>query len=210
MMMHSKLCTYIHKKLVRSLDKIRILGLREYIKAKLQGKRAKALIIAKEIEEKAANPIKYDPYLMIRGRDRIAYIQEHFKRNEKYLNLIKDAFRSEGAPMMLVIYPYGIHVGPDQWGTGRVYWGFEKGRVYDDYYALDMLEDYAKRNGMPCINLLPDFLKHKNERLFFDIDGHFTPVANRVAAKAIADDIGKEWADKIARPVEEALAKAKA
>jgi hypothetical protein len=189
MMIHSKLCAYIHKKLIRSLDKIRILGLRGYIKAKLQGRRAKALIIAKEIEEKAVNPIKYDPYLMIRGRDRISYIQEHFKRNEKYLNLIRDAFKPEGAPMVLVIYPFGIHIGPDQWGTGRVYWGFEKGRVYDDYYALYMLEDYARQNGVPCINLLPEFLKHKGERLFFDIDGHFTPAANRIAAKAIADNI---------------------
>jgi hypothetical protein len=189
MYMHSKLCAYIHKKLVRSLDKIRILGLREYINAKLQGKRAKALIIAKEIEEKAANPIKFDPYLMIRGRDRIAYIQEHFKRNEKYLNLIKDAFASQGAPMVFVIYPYGIHVGPDHWGKGRAYWGFENGKTYDDYYAFDMLESYAKRNNIPCINLLSDFLKHKDERLFFDVDGHFTPAANRIAAKAIADNI---------------------
>lgn len=187
--LRSKLCAYIHKKLVRTFDKIRILGLREYVGAKLQGKRAKALIIAKEIEEKAANPIKYDPYLMIRGRDRAAYIEEHFRRNEKYLNLIRDAFASQGAPMTLVIYPFGIHVGPDQWAEGRVFWGFEKGRTYDDYYALDMLEDYARRNGIPCINLLGAFLEHKGEKIFFDVDGHFTPAANRIAARVIADNI---------------------
>ena len=186
--MHSKLCVYIHRKLVRSIDKIRILGLSGYIKAKLQGKRAKALIIAKEIEDKAVNPIKYDPYLMIRGRDRLPYIKEHFKRNEKYVNLIRDAFKAQGAPMMLVVYPYGIHVGPDQWGEGRVYWGFEKGKLYDDYYAFDLLEDYARRNNIPYINLLPDFLNNKNEKLFFDVDGHFTPTANRIAARAIVEN----------------------
>lgn len=188
MRMRSKLCVYIHRKLVRSFDKIRILGLVGYIKAKLQGKRAKAVIIAKEIEERADNPIRHDPYLMIRGADRVPYIQEHFRRNEKYMNLMRDAFVSEGASFMLVIYPLGIHVGPGQWESGRVYWGFDKGRLYDDYYAFDILEGYARRNGMPCINLLGDFLKHKDERLFFDFDGHFTPAANRIAARAIVEN----------------------
>jgi hypothetical protein len=188
MMMHSKLCAYIHKKLVRSIDKIRILGMGGYIKAKLQGKRAKALIIAKEIQEKAANPIKYDPYLMIRGPDRLPYIKAHFERNEKYLNLINDAFRAQGAPMIFVVYPYGIHVGPEQWGAGRVYWGFERGKVYDDYYVFGLLRDFAGRNKIPYINLLPDFLRNKDENLFFDVDGHFTPKANSVAARAIVDN----------------------
>lgn len=188
MVLRSKLCAYIHKKLVRSFDKIRILGLAEYVKAKLQGKRAKALIIAKEIEGKASNPIKYDPYLMIRGRDRLEHIREHFRRNEKYLNMIRDAFASEGAPMILVIYPYGIHVGPDQWGQGRVFWGFERGRIYDGGYAFKLLEDYASGNGLPCIDLVPDFMEHKDEKLYFDTDGHFTPAANAIAAKAIVNN----------------------
>jgi len=188
MRLHSKACSYIHNKLVRTFDKIKILGLRGYIQAKLEGKRAKSLIVAKQAGEMAKNPIEYDGYLMMRGPDRLPQIKEHFKRNEKYLNMIRDLFAFRGIPMILVIYPYGIHVGPDQWNEGRVYWGFEKGKVYDDYYAFDILEDYAKRNNIPCINLLPDFLEARDEHLFFDLDGHFTPLANKIAAKAIASN----------------------
>ena len=184
--MRSKLCAYLHNKVIRSFEKIKALGLKEYLKAKLQGKRAKSLIVDKEIKGK--DPIEYDGYLMIRGREKLSLIKRHFERTERYLNLIKGLLDERGIPMILVIYPYGIHVGPDQWGTGREYWGFERGRAYDDYYAFDILEDYAKRNGIGCINLLSDFLKNKEKRLFFDIDGHFTPEANRVAAGAIVSN----------------------
>jgi hypothetical protein len=123
---------------------------------------------------------------MIRGRDRLSEIKKYFSVSEKYLNLIKETLDRRGIPMILVIYPYGIHVGPDQWGTGRVFWGFEKGKTYDDYYAFDLLEDYAKRNKVPCINLLPAFLKNKDRSLFFGWDGHFMPEANEIAAEALA------------------------
>jgi hypothetical protein len=192
MRLHSRMCSFIHNKFVRTFDKIRILGLGNYIKAKLQGKKAKALIVAKQAGEMAKNPIEYDGYLMIRGPDKFPQIKEHFKCSEKYLNMTRDLFASRGIPMILVIYPYGIHVGPEQWGTGRVYWGFEKGKVYDDYYAFDLLEDYARRNNMQCINLLPAFLRSKDEQLFFDLDGHFTPKANRIAAEQVASILSRQ------------------
>ncbi|MDD5422810.1 MAG: SGNH/GDSL hydrolase family protein [Candidatus Omnitrophica bacterium] len=186
---HSRLCSYIHNKLIRTIEKIRILGLAEYIKAKLAGKRAKALIVAKENDYfKTRDPVEYDGYLMIRGRDRLPYIEKHFERVKVYLGKIKELLDERNIPMILVIYPYGIHVGPDQWGEGRAYWGFEKGRVYDDYYAFDMLEKYARDNDIPSINLLPVFLKNKEKKLFFDVDGHFTPEANHIAARTIAAD----------------------
>ena len=186
MRIYSKLCVYIHNKVVRLIDKIRILGLKTYIKAKLEGKRAKSLIVAKVAEKKKLNPIEYDGYLMIRGRDRLPEITKHFKRTEKYLNLINDALARRRIQMILVTYPYGIHVGPDHWGAGRGYWGFEKGKTYDDYYAFRLLKDYAVKNHIPYISLLPAFLKNRDkENLFFDIDGHFTPEANRIAARAI-------------------------
>lgn len=187
MRIYSKLCTYIHNKIIRLIDKIRILGFKNYVKVKIEGKRAKTLIIAKEKEDRNINPIKYDGYLMIRGRDKLPYILKHFKRTEKYLNKIKSLLAEKNIPMILVVYPYGIHVGPSQWGEGRRYWDFEDDKVYDDYYAFDLLEDYAQRNNIPCINVLPGFLKNNNKHLFFDIDGHFTPEANHIVARAVAE-----------------------
>lgn len=182
--MHSRLLSYIHNKFFRTIDKIRILGLKGYIEAKVKGKRAKSLIVTKDTPE--LETIKYDGYLMIRGRGKLPEIKKYFAVSEKYLDLIKETLDKRGIQMILVIYPYGIHVGPDQWGTGRTFWGFEKGKVYGDYYAFDLLEDYAKRSRVPCINLLPAFLKEKDRRLFFDWDGHFTPEANEIAAGEIA------------------------
>ena len=141
--------------------------------------------MAKQANEKGLNHIEYDGYLMIRGRHSMPQIKKHLKRTEKYLTLIKDALAEEGIPMILIAYPYGIHVGPDQWDRGREYWGFERGKIYDDYYAFDLVEDYVRRNRIPYINLLPAFLKNKGKELFFDIDGHLTPDANRIAAETI-------------------------
>ena len=186
--MHSKLCVYIHNKIVRLIEKIRILGFRNYIKAKMEGKRAKALIVEKQAEDKRINPIKYDGYLMIRGGDRLDEIKKHLKRTEKYLTLLRDALKEDGIPLVLIVYPYGIHVGPDQWGEGRVYWGFEKDKIYDDYYAFDLMGDYAKENNIPFINTLPVFLENNDKKLFFDIDGHFTPETNKIVAKDIVNN----------------------
>lgn len=186
--MYSKLCVYIHNKVIRLIEKIRILGLKTYVKAKMEGKRAKALIVAKQAEGKKINPIKYDGYLIIRGRDKLDEIKKHLKRTEKYLTLIKDTLEEEGIPLVLIVYPYGIHVGPDQWGEGRVYWGFEKNKIYDDYYAFDLMKDYAKENNIPFINTLPVFLKNNDRKLFFDVDGHFTPETNKLVAKDIVDN----------------------
>ena len=184
---YSKLCSYIHNKIIRLIDKVRILGFKNYIKAKLEGKRAKALIVERTEKDKEINPIKYDGYLMIRGRDKLPVIKEHFKRTEKYLNLINNTLAQKNIPMILVIYPYGIHISEKEWKEGRQYWGFED-RVYDDYYAFGLLEEFASSHGILYINVLPAFLKNKDKDLFFDIDGHFTPQANRIAADEIVND----------------------
>jgi len=197
----SKACVFIHNKILRLIDKIRILGFKNYIKAKIEGKKAKALIVKKQAERRSLNLIEYDGYLMIRGRKKAPEIEEHFKRTEKYLNLIKDSLAQEKIPMILVLYPYGIHVGPDQWGAGREFWGFEKGKLYKDYYAFDLLEDYARRNDIKYINLLPAFLEESKEKLFFDIDGHFTPKANAIVAERLVHSvILKEALDDLSNP----------
>ena len=180
---HSKLCVYIHNKIVRLVGKIRILGFKNYVKAKLEGKRAKSLIV--QSDGKNVNSIEYDAYLMIRGPEKLPEIEKHFMRNEKYLTLIKDTLAKNGIPMILVIYPYGIHVGTEQWKEGRAYWGFEEDVVYDDYYAFELLENWAAKNNAPCINTLPDFLDNAEKNLFFNIDGHFTPEANGIVAQAV-------------------------
>jgi len=186
--MHSKLCVYIHNKIVRLIGKIRILGLKNYITAKMEGKSSKSLIVTRAPVDKKYKSIEYDVHFMMRGRDRLPEITKHFERTERYLNLIRGVLAERGIPMIFVILPRGIHVGPYQWSEGRKVWGFKEGITYDDYYAFDLLEDYAKRNNIPCINTLPALLKNNDKELFFPYDGHFNPTANKITAKAIVGD----------------------
>ena len=184
---HSKFCQYIDKKIVRTINKMRVLGFTNYIKAKIQGKKAKSVIVNLEKDQAGIDTIEYDHYLFMRGRDKLPLIQEHWQLTQEYLLKIRDLLEENNIDLILVIYPYGIHVGPDQWDQGRVYWGFEKGKVYTDRYAFELIEDFARRHGIACINTLEGFIENKEKQLFFPFDGHLTPEGNEVMADSIVD-----------------------
>jgi len=185
LLQYSEFFQWINKKILRTIDKIRVIGFGNYIRAKMEGKRAKAVIANLEKNKASIDTIEYDHYLLIRGREKLPQIKEHLKRTEKYLLQIRNLLKENNIELILVLYPYGIHVGPDQWGEGRVYWGFEAGKTYDDYYAFQLLEDFAKKNDITYINTLQDFLKERDKPLFFDLDGHLTPQGNEVLANSI-------------------------
>ena len=189
---NSEVCTYVHNKIVRTAQKIQALGLKNYIKAKLGGKRAKAAIVTSNDVTERIDPIEYDGYLLMRGREREAYIKKHWRRTEKYLLKIRDLLDKKDIELNIVTYPYGIHVAADEWGEGRIYWGFEKGKIYKDRYAFQIVEDFARKNNIYYINILEDFLLSKkedpNKKLFFDLDGHITPKGNEIIAKSLVKD----------------------
>ena len=179
----SVFCKYIHNKVVRTVQKIKKLGLREYIRVRLTGGRSKAAIAKQE-----GDTIEFDGRLFMRGRAKAEEIRTHFKRTGKFIMLSRDVALQNGAQFILVMYPYGTYVGPDQWAEGRKFWGFESGKVDTDLFAFDLVRDFAADNGIPFINLLNDFVAHKDEKLFFDHDGHFTPRGNEVAKDALITD----------------------
>ncbi len=92
-------------------------------------------------------------------------------------------------PLVMGVYPYGMLVGPNEWGDGRVYWGFEKGRVYSAETYVSLLRDYASSRGLPFIDSLDRFRRAVGtEPLFYNWDGHFTPAGQRVLAEALVSD----------------------
>ena len=182
---NSVFCAYIHNKIIRTFGKMKTLGLRNYIKAALQGKRAKAVIANLKNEEAGSDTIEYDQYLFIRGRDKLPQINKHWKRTAKYLLMIRELLKENNVGFILVTYPYGVQVSPQQWPEGRIYWGFEEGKTYTDRYAFELIENFAAENNIAHINTLDDFLKNKDSKLFFDLDGHLTPEGNKVAADSI-------------------------
>lgn len=187
---NSETCRYINNKIVRTIEKIKILGFKNYVKAKMQGKRAKAVISNLKNNDANFDSIAYDQYLLIRGAQKLPQIEKHWKRTEKYLLMTRDLLKENNISLILASYPYGIHVGPNQWGQGRTYWGFESGRIYDGRYAFDLLKNFARKNDIPYIETLDNFLaetaKDKNKALFFNFDGHLTPAGNDIVSGAIA------------------------
>jgi hypothetical protein len=177
---NSVFASYLHNKVVRTVLQIQKLGLRRYLQAIAQGKKAKAVIATVETDT-----IAHDGRLFLRGSQKKEEIERHFERTARYILMCRDLARQYGAGFALALYPYGIQVGPDQWSEGRVSWGFEKGKTYTDTFSFDLVESFARKNGIPFINLLEPVRAHAGEKLYFPYDGHFTPAANRVVATAL-------------------------
>ncbi len=180
---NSVFCSYLHNKLVRTFGKIGKLGLRRYIEIKISGKKAKG-----EIAKLTANTMDVDSRIFLRGSEKADLIREHFARTAKYILMCRDLAKAQSLPFILVMYPYGVQVGPEQWGKGRTAWGFDAGKVYSDPFSFNLVEQFAKENQIPFINLWPDLLKHAADPLYFPYDGHFTPQANEVVAEALLEN----------------------
>ena len=172
---------YLHNKCVRTFQKIQKLGLAGYLKTKWEGKKSK-VVIAREKED----TIAFDGRIFLRGSEKADEIRRHFERTGRYLLMCKSLLDERRIPLVLVLYPYGIHVGGNQWAIGRKSWGFEEGKLYEDDFSFKLVEAFAEKNGIPFINLLGALRLHNNEVLYFPADGHFTPAANRVVAESLA------------------------
>lgn len=186
--LHSAFCKYLNNKLIRTFKKMEVLGFWGYIRAKLEGKRAKAVIATSGAAEEKLDPIEYDGYLFMRGEDKHELIKKHWVRTMYYLNKIDELLASRDIPWILVMYPYGIHVGTNQWSSGRTFWGFDPDTVYDGSFAFGLGENYARMKNIPFINTFEYFIPHAEEQLFFDYDGHMTPRANEVVVDKISHD----------------------
>ena len=169
--------------------------MKRYLASAIAGKRAKAVIATSDNLCSKIDPIEYDGYLFMRGREKLALIQKHLARTEKYLLKIKNLLAGHGIDFMLVMYPYGIHVASDEWSEGRVYWGFEQGKIYTDRFAFDMVKDFCIDNNIRYFNALDSFLANKKPdvKFFFDLDGHMIPAGNKIMAKGISEEIARNF-----------------
>ena len=181
----SALAKYLHDKVVRTFQKLRLLGIGGYLKAKARGKRAKAVIIDSRDEFSDDIIMEYDALLMLRGRRRKKLLDQHWQRTAGYLLKIRDLLAERGIPLVIVMYPHGIYAGPDQWHEGRKTWGFEQGKQYTDYYPFELMERFTNENNIPFINSLPGFLSAPDGEYFFNWDGHMTPAGNAIVARQV-------------------------
>ena len=183
---YSRFCRWIDNKIVRSFNKITELGLAEYLKASLQGKRAKAALMELKNHRSDDDVImKYDAVLMMRGLERKILIDKHWPRTAMYLTKIKEFLDQNHIPLMIVTYPHGTHTGKNDWPEGRKTWGFEPGKLYTDTYGFDIVEQYCREHNIPVVRVFDDYLKEE-KRYFYDWDGHMTPQGYKVLADGIS------------------------
>jgi hypothetical protein len=199
----SALAKYLDTKLVRTLRKIRTLGLAGYVNAKLRGERSKVAIARLKAERRAADLAEYDRFLMVRETSTEESLEPYWALSARYLRLIHALLAEQGIPFLIGVYPYGMLVGPDQWGAGRMSWGFERGRVYDATAALAILRRFCEEEQVPFIETIGSFREAASERLFYDEDGHLTPEGHRVLAGHILRD------PQVLRAVRQQLAEAR-
>lgn len=183
---YSAFCSWIDTKVVRSVRKIQTIGFINYLKAGVQGKRAKAIIANSEKLKSDPNTMEYNGLLWLRGREKQEMIDENWPRTARYILKIRDLLASKNIPLVLVMYPHGIYVGKTEWNEGRKFWGFEQNKIYTDYYAFEEVGLFAEDEGIPFINAMDDFLlADKSKQYFFLNDGHMTPEGYKVVAESI-------------------------
>jgi len=185
---NSAFCKYLQNKVVRTVEKLRLLGLKNYLKVKSEGGRAKAYIANHPEEFSNEVLTEFDGLLFMRGRKYQDLILPHWARSMKYLNKIKELLDQQGIAFVLATYPHGIYVGPDQWNKGREAWGFKADTLYTDLYPFELMAQYGKEAGVIFIDPLAAFLQAPPQKYFYDWDGHMTPAANRIVADAVSSN----------------------
>ncbi len=186
----SAMMKYFHNKFLRTYQKIRILGVRRYLGILIRRERAKAAIA--KLQGRAREKVEaldYGQLLMIRDRANLPEIERHWQRTGKYILMIRDLLKQRHIPFALAAYPYGVQVGPDQWGKGREAFGFQPGVTYSDPFPFEFLARFAKDNDIPFIDTHESFLAAaETTRLYHDWDGHFTAAGQRVVAQHLVHD----------------------
>jgi len=170
-------------KLFQSFRKMRAIGFVNYFRNKFKGVRNKSEILT----NKTIDNIDFDKFILVREGKNKDVVARHWERTTKYLTMIKKYLNERGIRFILVSYPYGHMVGEDQWAKGRVYWGFERDRVYGAADAFSLIEEFTRKNDIDLINLYGPLKAKKDEPLYFNSDGHWTRRGQEVAANAIFD-----------------------
>jgi len=96
-----------------------------------------------------------------------------------------------GAKLVLVCIPAGAQVDSTYWWFRNLGFRLDE-RVLRDTPFQDRLTQFASRENIPLLDLLPVMRAHPEKRLYYDQDGHWNAAGHKVAAGAIAARI-RDW-----------------
>ena len=113
--------------------------------------------------------------------------EELFGPATKRISQINIFLKERNIVLLLVFIPHGHQIAPSQWRDGRVVYkltDFE----YPNRLNKGLLE-FAKSADIDFLDLSQkfkeDLLANGGDKIYFDYDGHLTPLGNRLAAEAI-------------------------
>lgn len=128
--------------------------------------------------------IRTDKYAMT--RDGYQPKKQDWELTHKYVLMIRDLLRERGIDLLMTLHPYGHQVSGREWSEGRLFWGFEKGRVYSTK-GQELMERFARDNGIPVVNMCDAFKRASRDQfpLYLEHDGHWRAAGHKVAANAL-------------------------
>jgi hypothetical protein len=134
------------------------------------------------VKPETSGDIQVDKYAMLRDNYR-GHRDAGWELSYRYLVDIQDTLKAHGIEFLVTVYPYGNQVSPNEWGTGRRYWGFEAGRVYSTA-PQEWITDFCHAHGIEVVNMCDDFRSAARTAsgLYFDRDGHWRPAGHQIAA----------------------------
>jgi len=186
---HTAIGQYLEMKVMNLVDRLRVLGLGGYLKAKREGIRTALVATRVRLARRSPDLLDHERFLFLREEATDEVIASYWPVSEQFLSKIHQLLTERQIPLVIGIYPYGMLVGPDHWAEGRTYWGFEQGRTYDASKFIAVLQRFCQAKNLPLIDTFDSFRQARNsEPLFYNLDGHFTPAGNRVLASHVVRD----------------------
>lgn len=178
---HSRLIPYLYTKIGGALERIRLLGFKDYMHCILKGKRVKVAIRERGDLKNA----QLDRLFMFRENKDKEVIRYYWENSARWIDKIREFLNNRSIEFILVAYPYPLQVSPTAWQGGREMWQFEENKVYDSPLPFEFPSEYAKKNNVKFINLWQHLLRYSSENLYYDWNGHWTPLGNKRVAEGI-------------------------
>lgn len=111
-----------------------------------------------------------------------------FDAMESALTRLHHDIEAANAKMLLVCIPAAVQVDSTYWWLKNLGVRIDD-RVVHDTVFQDRLAQFARKEQVPYVDLLPAMRKRISSRVYFEQDGHWTAAGHDIAARAIAEPL---------------------
>lgn len=143
------------------------------------------------VEFDSGNPDR-DPFAITRDIPQETF-EELFSPTAAILRQMKQYLDQRGIPLIVVVIPAGHQVGSGQWAAGRLAMHLTESSFPDR--IVDKFAAFSRETGVTVLDLTSGlrtyYQNHQDAKLYFDLDGHFTPLGHQVAAELLVDFISQ-------------------